>query len=76
MNCLMSGGYTEVGEKESIMFQLEFQGICVRDGFTLSPVQVGDFKLYMIKFRSSPVGQMYDTLDTAATEFMKLTEDL
>lgn len=81
MNCAMSGGYAakkihhEVGEKESIMLQLEFQGICVRGDFTLLPTQVGDFELYTIKFRTSSVSPMFETADEAIEEFIKLTEE-
>ena len=81
MNCLVSGGYAandpgmnhEVGEKESIMFQLEFQGICERNDYALFPVRVGDFELYTIKFRTSPVSPIFDDIDKAIDEFIKLT---
>jgi hypothetical protein len=73
----MNGGYAaknyEVGKKESILLQLEFQGICERGDYALFPVDVGDFKLYTIKFRTSPVSSMYESVDAAVEEFIKLT---
>lgn len=81
MNCAMNGGYAErleceVGEKEQIMTQLKFKGICERGNYAIFPVQVGDFNLYTVKFRTSPVSQIYDSIDKAIEEFIKITEEL
>ena len=45
MNCAMNGGYAEkieheVGEKESIVLQLKFKGICERGNYAIFPVRV------------------------------------
>ncbi len=78
MNCAINGGYAErkgyeVGEKELIMLEIEFQGICERGNYAIFPVQVGEFNLYTVKFRTSPVSPMFDNEDEAVEEFIKLT---
>ncbi len=78
-NCAISGGYAEkkfkheVGEKELIMFQLKFKGICERGDYVIFPVRVGEFNLYTVKSRTSPVSPMFDSADKAVEEFIKLT---
>ena len=81
MNCAMNGGYAEkieheVGEKESIVLQLKFKGICERGNYVIFPVQLGEFNLYTVKFRTSPVSNLFDNEDEAVEEFIKLTEEL
>ncbi len=85
MNCAMNGGYAtnkvamlhqRIEEKESVMLQLEFKGICERGNYVLFPISVGEFNLYTVKFRTSPVSQIYDSVDKAVQEFLKLTEEL
>ena len=77
----MNGGYAEkieheVGEKESIVLQLKFKGICERGNYVIFPVQLGEFNLYTVKFRTSPVSNLFDNEDEAVEEFIKLTEEL
>jgi hypothetical protein len=78
----MNGGYAtnkvamlhqRIEEKESVMLQLEFKGICERGNYVLFPISVGDFRLYTIKFSTSPVSSMYESVDEAIEEFIKLT---
>ena len=82
MNCAICGGYVEnkfeheVGEKESIALQLKFKGICERGNYAIFPVKVGEFNLYTVKFRTSPVSPIFDNEDEAVEEFIKLTEEL
>lgn len=81
MNCAMNGGYAEkieheVGEKESIVLQLKFKGICERGNYAIFPVRVGEFNLYTVKFHTSPVSNLFDNEDEAVEEFIKLTEEL
>ena len=82
MNCAICGGYAEnkfeheVGEKESIALQLKFKGICERGNYAIFPVRVGEFNLYTVKFRTSPVSPIFDNEDEAVEEFIKLTEEL
>ena len=82
MNCVMNGGYAkrkfnyEVGEKEQVIMQLELNGICERGNYAIFPVSVGEFNLYTVKFRTSPVSQIYDSIDKAIEEFIKITEEL
>lgn len=78
MNCAINGGYAkkfdyEVGEKEQIMTQLQFKGICERGNYAIFPVQIGEFNLFTVKFRTSPVSQIYDSIDKAIEEFIKVT---
>ncbi len=77
-SCAICGGYAEkfdyeVGEKELIMFQLKFKGICERGDYAIFPVRVGEFNLYTVKFRTSPVSPIFDSVDKAVEEFIKLT---
>ena len=79
MNCAMNGGYAkkfehEVGEKESIVLQLKFKGICERGNYAIFPVQLGEFNLYTVKFHTSPVSNLFDSEDEAVEEFIKLTK--
>ena len=79
MNCAMNGGYAEkieheVGEKESIVLQLKFKGICERGNYAIFPVQLGEFNLYTVKFHTSPVSNLFDNEDEAVEEFIKLTK--
>ena len=78
MNCVMNGGYAEkfeyeVGEKEQILFQLKTKGICERGNYVIFPVRLGEFNLYTVKFRTSPVSNLFDNEDEAVEEFIKLT---
>jgi hypothetical protein len=77
MNCAVSGGnkasINQVGEEEVIALQLEFQGICERGDYLLLPVRVGEYELWTVKYKNSPVSRMFDSLDKAIGEFLKLT---
>jgi hypothetical protein len=75
MNCVMSSVHsTAVSREESIAFQLAVKGIYENGNYSIQPLNVGDYSLFTVRYRTSTVSPIFDDLNDAIAEFLKLTE--
>jgi len=72
-NCLV-GISDYAATKDKIAFILAIKGFYESGDYSIQPIELGDYNLFTVKNRKSPVNQIYEDLSDAINVFLKLTE--
>jgi hypothetical protein len=77
MNCAMSGGYgsKKINKSDKIIQELKIKGIYENNNYFIIPVNMGEFKLYTVKYQNNSISPLFDNLQEAINVFLKLTND-
>ncbi|MHB8292738.1 MAG: hypothetical protein ACYDB5_10750 [bacterium] len=62
-------------EKECIAKSLAVKGIYEYGDYSIQPLNIGDYNLFTVKYRTSSVSPIYDDLNAAINLFLKLTNN-
>jgi hypothetical protein len=74
----MSGGYSDIkkiNKSDKIIQALEIKGIYEKNNYFIIPVNMGEFKLYTVKYCNDSVSPLFDNLQEAISVFLKLTSN-
>jgi len=73
-NCLV-GISDYASTKDKIAFILAIKGFYEEGDYSIRPIELGDYNLFTVKNRKSPVNQIYEDLSDAINIFLKLTSN-